>query len=964
MDAELLDMLWILLCAGLVFLMQGGFLCLESGLTRSKNSINVAFKNVVDFGVAVALYWAVSYGLMFGTSVGGWFGNSGFFFRPDGFDAPMLFSVFIFQAMFCATGATIISGATAERLKFYAYVVITVIFSILVYPFIGHWVWASDALGEPSGWLARQGFHDFAGSSVVHSTGGWVALAVVIIVGPRLGRFDKDGKAVEIPGSNMPMAMLGTMILIFGWFGFNGGSVLGFTDGVPLIMMNTLLGAVAGMVAVMALAPFYKKLPDPGLVMNGAIAGLVAVTANCDITGPLAALIIGAIGGLIMLVTTRVLERFQIDDAIGAVPAHLTPGIWGTLAAALFADPNIIGAEVDRVAMFQTQLTGVVIIGFWSFVMAFAFLWAINKKFPFRVSAEEEHAGLNISEHGARTETVFLMEDMERHARTGDLSKRVRVEPFTEIGQIARQYNKVIDALDLTMSRLTSIFRDLNDGIITFTKEGLLTSANPKAAKLLGLQPAGVSGLDIWDVVTGAHLESVEAHQPADQDPVDVFRTGSVQEIHLKQTDTRKDIIFEFLSSEGRFAEDVVYTGLIRDVSESYHTRRRRHRVMSKLFGAQKLQLYALMCREALPEIRGAAGDIQKRMVQSTLTLEDAQNADSDELELSLMQVSASARSIEQVTRDLQHLEEVNRLPGQPTYLDKLIDSLLADADFIRSSPALAAAKLEWMPGGTEFMTQTSERYLIQALRTLLRFSALQSAPGNPVLLSSKPVYLDQPLHGSEMVPVGEYMMLTLESTGKGLTEDEVDKLFASGKDDSNFPMVLAEAIVHYMSGYLLVDSALGKGTEFSLYLPLARPPISVITDIPSPIGKILVVDDDPDQLNLLASALRQENYQVISAESGKEILDLLKTEAVDLVLLDLVLGRDARPDAGLFHRIRKASPELPVLVTCGNPDKEVLADVIQDGAAGYVPKPFVPGTLVRQISKEIASRPAAVQDA
>lgn len=961
MDAELVDMLWILLCAGLVFLMQGGFLCLESGLTRSKNSINVAFKNVVDFGVAVALYWVVSYGLMFGSSVGGWFGNSGFFFRPEGFDAPMLFSVFIFQAMFCATGATIISGATAERLRFYAYVVITVIFSILVYPFVGHWVWASDALGEPSGWLAQQGFHDFAGSSVVHSTGGWVALAVVIIVGPRLGRFDANGKPVEIPGSNMPMAMLGTMILIFGWFGFNGGSVLGFTDGVPLIMMNTLLGAVAGMVGVMALAPFYKKLPDPGLVMNGAIAGLVAVTANCDIIGPIAAVIIGAIGGLIMLLTTRVLEHFRIDDAIGAVPAHLTPGIWGTLAAALFADSSIIGTEVNRVAMFQTQLIGVVIIGFWSFVMAFAFLWLINKKFPFRVTSEEEHAGLNISEHGARTETVFLMEDMERHARTGDLSRRVRVEPFTEVGQIARQYNKVIDTLDLTMSRLTSIFRDLNDGIITFTREGLITSANPKAASLLGLQPAAVSGLDVWDVVTGAHLASVEAHQPADQEPVDVFRTGSVQEIHLKQVDTRKDIIYEFLSSEGRYAEDVVYTGLIRDVSENYHTRRRRSRVMSKLFGAQKLQLYALMCREALPEIRGAVGDIQKRMVRSTLALEDYQGRDGEDLELSLMQVSASARSIEQVTRDLQHLEEVNRLPGQPMYLDSLMESVLADKAFLASSPTLAAAQVEWMPGGGDFMTQASERYLLQALKTLIRFSAASGTAGTPLLLSTKPVYFDQPFHGSEMVPTGEYMALKLENSGKGLTEDEVDKLFASGKDDSNFSMVLAEAIVHYMSGYLLVDSTLGKGTEFSIYLPVARPPLSIITDIPEPRATVLVVDDDPHQLNQLASALRQENYRVLSAESGKEAVEVLASGSVDVVLLDLVLGRDARPDAGLFHRIRKQYPDLPVLVTCGNPDKAVLADVIQDGAAGFVPKPFSTPLLIKQLMKETAARLTAV---
>lgn len=419
---ELMDIPWILLSAGFVFLMQGGFLCLESGLTRSKNSINVAFKNVVDFGLAVLLYWAFAYGLMFGSSVGGWFGSAGWFFAPTGDDAPLEYAIFIFQAMFCATGATIISGATAERLRFYAYLFITLVFSVLVYPFVGHWVWSADGLGDAAGWLAKEGFHDFAGSSVVHSTGGWVALALLIIVGPRKGRFDENGKPVEIPGSNLPLAMLGTVFLVFGWFGFNGGSVLQFTEAVPPVLMNTLLGAVGGMGSVLLLIPFTRKLPDPGLVMNGAIAGLVGVTANCDWTGPYAAIIIGAIGGLIMMGSVRLLGYLKIDDAVGAIPAHLTPGIWGTIAVAFFADPEIAGIpleEFSRNKMFITQMTGVIAIGFWSFCLAFVFLWLLNRVFPFRVSEEEEYVGLNISEHNARTELVFLLEDMERHAQTG-----------------------------------------------------------------------------------------------------------------------------------------------------------------------------------------------------------------------------------------------------------------------------------------------------------------------------------------------------------------------------------------------------------------------------------------------------------------------------------------------------------------------------------------------------------------
>lgn len=954
----LMDMLWILLCAGLVFLMQGGFLCLESGLTRSKNSINVAFKNVVDFGIAVALYWAISYGLMFGASAAGWFGRSGFFFNPSGEDAPLLFSVFIFQAMFCATGATIISGATAERLKFYAYVVITVIFSILVYPFVGHWVWASDALGEPTGWLAKQGFHDFAGSSVVHSTGGWVALAIVIIVGPRLGRFDEKGKPVEIPGSNMPLAMLGTLILVFGWFGFNGGSVLAFDDTVPLVMMNTLLGAVAGMIAVMAAAPFIKRLPDPGLVMNGAIAGLVGVTANADLTGPLPAIFIGGVGGVIMLGTTRLLERFKIDDAIGAVPAHLTPGIWGTLAVAFFADPAIIGAEVNRAAMFQTQLIGVVIIGFWSFVLAFTFLWMINKVYPFRVSADEEHAGLNISEHGARTETIFLLEDMERHARTGDLSQRVRVEPFTEVGQIARQYNKVIDALDLTMNRLKSIFKDLNDGIITFTKDGLLTSVNPAAARLLGLQPAEANGLHVWDVVTAVHLDNIEAHQPADKEAVDVFRTGDVQEIHLKQKDTRKDIIFEYLASEGRYNDEVIYTGLIRDVSETFHTRRRRHRVMSKLFGAQKLQLYALMCRQALPDIRRSATEIQSRLQRSTLDTSGESSFDTGDL--GLMQAARGAKAIEDLTRDLQHLEERNRLPSTNMELDAYLEDFLKSPSLKERNQVLKSVEIAWLPGGLELETRAAPRYLSQVLTNLLVFAAHESKEGKTLSVSTSSLYLDHPLYGSEMVPPGEFTRVDIRDSGKGLTEEQVDSLFASGKDESNFPMVLAEAMIHYMGGYLLVDSTLGEGTTFSIFLPVARPEASAVPEPDSPRGVVLVVDDHTQQLNLLAAVLREDGFRPLVASNAKEAMEVLEQEPLDLVLLDLVLAKDDRASAALFHRLRKAKPNLPVLVTCGDPEKEVLAEVVQSGAAGYIPKPVVPARLLRLVQREINLTPTA----
>jgi ammonium transporter len=937
MDSTLIDILWILLCAGLVFLMQGGFLCLESGLTRSKNSINVAFKNVIDFGIAFLLYWMISYGLMFGESAGGWVGTSGFFFQPKGDEAPLLYSVFIFQAMFCATGATIISGATAERLRLYAYVVITILYSLLVYPFVGHWVWSSNILGEPAGWLAKQGFHDFAGSSVVHSTGGWVALAIILIMGPRIGRFDEKGKAVEIPGSNMPMAMLGAVILVFGWFGFNGGSVLGFTTSVPLILANTFLGSVAGMVTIMAITPITKKLPDPALVMNGAIAGLVAITANCDYTGPVAAIIIGAVGALIMWGTTRLLEALGIDDAIGAVPAHLTPGIWGTLAVALFADPEVLGAPVDRVAMFQTQLIGVVIIGFWSFVLAFAFLWLINKVYPFRVSAEDERMGLNVSEHGARTEIVFLLEDMEHHARTGDLSKRVNVEPFTEVGQIARQYNKVIDALDLSMNRLKAIFRDLNDGIITFTRDGLLTSMNPAAARLFGLEPAAAGAMPVVDVLTAVHRIDVEAYQPIDSEPLDLYKAGAIQEIHYKGLNSRKDQVIEFTASEGRWNDQVIYTGLVRDISETIHAQRSKNRLMSKLFGAQKLQLFALMCRQALPDIRRLSGDIRERLRDS---------AGQENL-------LHNATRIETLTQDLRYLEERDLLPVTPVLLDALVDDLLRDPSLPRLHPVLAEVEIETELRGGEFTALASERYLRQVLTNLLVFAASESRDSGKVSLAVTPRFLDHPLHGSEIVPAGEYLVITIRDSGAGLPEQELDHLFEAGKDETRFPLVLSEAMIRYMGGVIDVDSTLGEGTTFTIHLRLGRD----IGEKPvpeKPIATVLLVDDHEEQHELLGAMLQGAGYRVLHAANAVEVASV-QDEAIDLVLLDLVLARDRKASPQVFHRIKNARPNLPVIVTCGEADKDVLADVIRSGAAGFVEKPISTAKLLRLVKRELS---------
>jgi Amt family ammonium transporter len=278
MDTSLIDIFWVLICAGLVFLMQAGFTCMESGLTRSKNSINVAIKNITDFGISTILFWSFGFALMFGATGGGWIGSTGFFLSLD--TGSWQISFFLFEIMFCATAVTIVSGATAERLRFRSYIIISIILAGLIYPVFGHWVWSGIQIGKPSGWLGTMGFVDFAGSTVVHSVDGWVALAALLVIGPRTGRFPPVGAHMKIHGSNLPLSVLGVLLLWIGWFGFNGGSTLALNDQVAGIITNTFLAGASGAMVTLAIGWIIRKQADAELVIFGSIAGLVAVTAS------------------------------------------------------------------------------------------------------------------------------------------------------------------------------------------------------------------------------------------------------------------------------------------------------------------------------------------------------------------------------------------------------------------------------------------------------------------------------------------------------------------------------------------------------------------------------------------------------------------------------------------------------------------------------------------------------------
>jgi Amt family ammonium transporter len=394
------DYMWTLVAAALVFFMQAGFAMVEAGFTRAKNAVNIMMKNLMDFSMGSLAYWAVGFGLMFGVSATGLFGTSGFFlsdFTPGG--DPWVLAFWMFQVVFAATAATIVSGAMAERTKFSGYLLYSIVISAVIYPIFGSWAWGS--LYKGGGWLENLGFIDFAGSTVVHSVGGWAALAGAIVLGPRLGKYAGKGKIKPILGHNLPLAALGVFILWLGWFGFNPGSTTAANKDIAMIFVNTNLAAAAGAVLAMISSWIKYGKPEVGMSLNGALAGLVAITAPCASVSPLSAVIIGAIAGVIVVFSVIFFDRIRIDDPVGAISVHGVNGAWGTLAAGIF---NIGGTSLKIIGV---QALGILAAFIWTFGTAYLMFKIIDKTIGLRVSPEEEAEGLDFSEHGGNAYPDF-----------------------------------------------------------------------------------------------------------------------------------------------------------------------------------------------------------------------------------------------------------------------------------------------------------------------------------------------------------------------------------------------------------------------------------------------------------------------------------------------------------------------------------------------------------------------------
>lgn len=398
-----IDTMWILLAAFLVMFMQPGFAMVEAGFTRSKNTANILMKNFADFAIGSIVFWLMGYTLMYGEDIGGFLGKIDLFFSSDDIDGVPGQASLLFQTVFAATAATIVSGAMAERTKFGSYLIFSLVITAFIYPISGHWVWGG-------GWLSSREipFHDFAGSTVVHSVGAWVGLTGAFLVGPRIGKYTSDGKPRAIPGHNLIFGALGVFILWFGWFGFNPGSQLAAAgednaSAIAHIAVTTNLAAAAGALTALFLTWIVYKRPGLSLTLNGALAGLVGITAGCDIVSPGGAIIIGIIAGTVLVFGVSLVDKvLKIDDPVGAISVHGLAGATGTILVGFFATDGGLFYG-GGTGLLVTQLIGVIAIAAWALGTGFILFSILKYTVGIRVSRKIEEEGLDVYEHGEST---------------------------------------------------------------------------------------------------------------------------------------------------------------------------------------------------------------------------------------------------------------------------------------------------------------------------------------------------------------------------------------------------------------------------------------------------------------------------------------------------------------------------------------------------------------------------------
>ncbi len=931
-----LDTTWLLFSAFLVMVMQAGFCLLETGLVRSKNSINVAFKNLSDFTLAGITYWLIGYAIMYGDSFSGYFGTSDFVYSHESGNGAW----FLYQLMFCGAATTIVGGALAERTRYRAYLIISVCIAGFFYPLAGHWIWGGTAQGETTGWLAQLGFIDFAGGTTVHTLGGCLALAAVLVVGPRIGRFSDANTASDdaeaqrnstIQGSNYPLATVGVILLWFGWFGFNGGSNAGFNSNIAPIVINTSLSAAAGGLTLILWFLYRTGRPQIAGVLNGTLAGLVGITAGPHLYSALDAVMIGIIAAIVTQFATHLLERRRIDDAINAFPVHGAAGIAGTLMVALFGNRELFPNNHSVIEQLAIQAFGVSVVCAFTLGIGYLLIRLIDKFQPLRVSAEDELMGLNVSEHNASTEILDLLTNMRDHGNAGDFSQPVKVEPHTEAGQVANEYNRVLDRVRLEMqtreeaykqlkeaSHFQYIFENTREGIIQLDLEGNPLQANPAAANILGY-----ASVDRLMSSLGAYIENLDlVIDQQQQTPRDILdQRGQVIDLDLKftrQIDGKTGYaICSIHSIRETIDQPACYLASFTDISDRMENEQLRFdKETAEAANKAKSQFLANMSHEIRTPLNGVTGMLE---LLSRSELEGFQQRYIDIAQ-------NSAHSLLSVINDILDFSKIEAGKMELDTIDFRARDLLADVvDIFASQTASKNIELighinpsipDWLVGDPERLRQI----LINLMGNAVKFTdtGLVSLTANCTEKSDSSVELT----------------IEVKDTGCGIDQESLQQLFKSfTQADSSttrkyggtgLGLTISRQLISLMDGDITVTSDIGEGSVFTLTveLPLSEKVSTDKSQLPPSVAgtRVLVVDDHPVNLELMQQLLTPFGLEIDCASSGYKALQLIEkanqsSSPYELLLLDYHMPE--MDGIELADRIRKTKngAELKVIM-------------------------------------------------
>ena len=709
-----LDVVWLVLAAALVFFMQAGFTLLETGMIRAKNSYNVAIKNLSDFVIAVLMFWALGFGLMFGDSNGGWIGTSGWL--GGLLSSPKDFAFFLFQAMFVGTAATIVAGAVAERMKFTGYLLVSVAISVLIYPVAGHWAWGGALIDTQSGWLQSLGFIDFAGSTVVHLSGAAVALAGVMLLGARVGRFSEEGESTPILGHNLLLSALGVFILWFGWMGFNAGSTLAVDGSIATIAINTMLAGSAGAAAVLVAELMIKQGQRVSIerCLNAVLGGLTSITAGCAYVDPNQAIVIGAIGGLLVTCFEWLIaEKFRLDDPVGAISVHGVGGAWGTIAVALFADAQWL--EQSRIAALGVQALGAVAVFAWAFALGLV-VFALLKRFSLlRVSASHEQVGLNVAEHGARTVWLEAMQTMHHIIDTKDLTQRSAIERGTEAGETARAFNQLLDEFQSSLKTLTQSSR-----AVRYSAGALQNVVDENQASVLQheqlMDRATELLTQILQLATHtfdqAHLSEERATQAVKQTRSNVDQVGTMAGA-VDQLALQLDNASEQSAALARQTHSVSsIVALINEVAEQTHLLALNATIEAARAGehgkgfqvvADEVRKLAALTRDATGDITQVIDPVQQEAQQCASDLAHYAQEARAHVEASQNTMNSLQKMIESIDQIAEQNGYIAQSAQSQLGLSHEIQSINTDASLLTQRSSQALQSLKSVAGALEF---------------------------------------------------------------------------------------------------------------------------------------------------------------------------------------------------------------------------------------------------------------------